>query len=710
MDWRPALLGSFLCAAGVVRAQEPVAAQIDELLRHKDDAPVELVDRIAASRTREAALGLAKALDGVGSLRLRREIVRALGQFATVPEAEQPALQKLADVAGTEEEEELRLEALAGLGRSATIGKALLQKLVDAELPDVVREPALARHVELASQADAEWYRRIWNLEQQQRKDAKGNLQAPELNSIRLLAFRGLLPWLGEDELVATLKREIQPKIRRLALLRLHQQAMPRATEMAAWVLDRVDFPGADRAEAARILVDRTGAKVVPTFLDLMRKRDVTPDDLREAMARLLAELGDEATDKRLAKLIGRGKPHEQVFVLLATARNQDPKFLAAVRKGLVDEAKEVRRATAAVLGERRDREALPELRAMLQKPRDPEDVRLALEAITAIEGFSSAWLRELGGYAGHADRDVRNTAIEAIGRARDRRQLDVLVAALAHADWSTRLSAVEALQSLQHKDGVAALVGRLGAENGRLRRRIAEALWRLTAQPFGEDPAAWLAWWEAAGSSFQVASEKELDRAERERERRRLDARTAASPKFFGLRVESRRVVFVVDVSGSMLESMYGRYVGRRGATRIDVARQELRRAIERLEPGTLFNVMAFASSVACWRKEGVAVCDAATRASALEWVDRLGAAGATNLFDSLQLAFADPDVDTIYVMSDGEPTNGAIVDPHRIRREVASWNKHRKIVLHAIAIGGNLEVLEWLAKDAGGTYVQMR
>ena len=71
---------------------------------------------------------------------------------------------------------------------------------------------------------------------------------------------------------------------------------------------------------------------------------------------------------------------------------------------------------------------------------------------------------------------------------------------------------------------------------------------------------------------------------------------------------------------------------------------------------------------------------------------------------------SFADPDVDTIFILSDGEPTAGDVLDPFRIREDVARWNRHRHIKLHTIAIGGNLEVLEWLAKDAGGTYRQMR
>jgi len=38
-------------------------------------------------------------------------------------------------------------------------------------------------------------------------------------------------------------------------------------------------------------------------------------------------------------------------------------------------------------------------------------------------------------------------------------------------------------------------------------------------------------------------------------------------------------------------------------------------------------------------------------------------------------------------------------VIDPHRIREDVAFWNKHRKVKIHTVAIGANLEVLEWLA-----------
>ncbi|MBL8752046.1 MAG: HEAT repeat domain-containing protein, partial [Planctomycetes bacterium] len=458
-----------------------------------------------------------------------------------------------------------------------------------------------------------------------------------------------------------------------------------------------------------RILMEKNGAKVVNTFCDLAKKRDTTPEDLRVVMAGLIGGLGDEAVDKRMVKLIGKGKPHEKVFALLATEKVMDPKVVAAIRKGLQDDSPEVRRATAQVLGSRRDRDAVPELRKMLAG-KVPGDARLALDAITAIEGFASAWLKELVTYTTHADRELRNAALGVIGASRDKRQAAVVLAALAHDDWSTRFVAVEALEQIKDKDSVGKLIDRLPQETGRLKKRVAEALWQLTAQPFDEDAAKWSAWWKEAASTFAVATEKELDKATAERERRRLTARTTTGPKFFGLQVESHRVIFVLDISGSMLESMYGRYVGKRGAARIDVAKQELAQAIKNLEPGTLFNIFTFSSGVARWQKDGIGVNTAPSRQEALDWIERLGAAGATNLYDAVKQAFDDKDVDTIFIMSDGEPTNGEVIDPHRIREDVALWNKHRKIKISTIAIGGNLEILEWLAKDAGGTYVQMR
>lgn len=697
-----------LLFAALAPAQD-VAADVADLLRHKDDADPALITRIAATKSREGAEGLVRAYEAVGSILRKREVLAALGSFDGVPDAEQPALAKVAQVAGSAEEPELRDAALSALGQSKRLGKHFLRQLVDSEASDAVREPALREHVRMAAAEDGEWYKRIWNLKQEQRKDKDGKILGAELNPIRELAFAGVQAFLSEDEVVEAMRREVDPKIRRAALNELKRRNSPKLGEMAAWVLDRVDFPGPDRAEAARILIDRDGPKVVGTFLELAKKRDVTTEDLRAEMARLIAALNDDATNKKVQKLVGKGKPHEKVFALIAAEKTADLKL---VRKDLADPAIEVRRAASRVLGSRRDRDALPELRAMLAKGKNPGDQRLAVEAISAIEQGSSAWLAELVGLCAHADANVRNTAVEQLGLGRNLKHTPVLLQALEHADWSTRLAAVDALAEMRDKKSVGPLIERLGKDPGRLARRIGEVLWTFTAQPFDDDAGRWKQWWSeaGAGAGFELATAKEVEKAEQARELQRLRARTRAPAQFFGLQIESHRVIFVIDVSGSMLESMYGHYVGKRGAARIDVAREQTIAAIRNLDPAALFNVYAFSSGVARWREESAGTSDEASRAAAIEWVERLGAQGATNIYDSLKLAFADKDVDSIYLMSDGEPTNGEVIDPHRIREDVAFWNKHRKIKIHTVAIGANLELLEWLAADAGGKHVKMR
>src|SRR5204862_1410500 len=133
------------------------------------------------------------------------------------------------------------------------------------------------------------------------------------------------------------------------------------------------------------------------------------------------------------------------------------------------DDAIEVRRATAEVLGLRRDRDSLPDLRSLLNNGKQPGNARIAIEAITAIEGLSSTWLKEVTAFCTHADRETRNAAIDVLGQSRDKRFTPTLVTALAHDDWSTRFAAIEALQAGRDKQAVPALIERLSAETGRM-------------------------------------------------------------------------------------------------------------------------------------------------------------------------------------------------------------------------------------------------
>ena len=71
--------------------------------------------------------------------------------------------------------------------------------------------------------------------------------------------------------------------------------------------------------------------------------------------------------------------------------------------------------------------------------------------------------------------------------------------------------------------------------------------------------------------------------------------------------------------------------------------------------------------------------------------------------------LAFEDERVDTIYLLSDGAPSTGPIVQADELRDEVARWNSVRGVVIHCIAVGQDHRLLKGLAEDSGGKYVRV-
>jgi Mg-chelatase subunit ChlD len=92
--------------------------------------------------------------------------------------------------------------------------------------------------------------------------------------------------------------------------------------------------------------------------------------------------------------------------------------------------------------------------------------------------------------------------------------------------------------------------------------------------------------------------------------------------------------------------------------------------------------------------------------RKQAESFVKALYGKGPTNVHDALEAAFADRDVDTIFLLTDGQPSTGPIVDREALADEVRRWNADRGIRIHTIAIGQKSELLARLAKDSGGEH----
>ncbi|NUN53853.1 MAG: VWA domain-containing protein, partial [Planctomycetaceae bacterium] len=299
---------------------------------------------------------------------------------------------------------------------------------------------------------------------------------------------------------------------------------------------------------------------------------------------------------------------------------------------------------------------------------------------------------------------------------------------------WPVRLEAGLTLEGVNQPRVLPVLIVALGKEEGRLRDDFGDALKRLTSQNFEPDPDLWQKWYIENRSDLEgPAPDKALFGAFKGRKP------PPEKKSVYGIESRSRRILFVIDTSGSMkerLKSAQGTATGLSAdeleeydMTKIELAKRELKRAIRALEPDALFNIIAYATHIVPWKQKMVKG-DMTTKNEAYAFIRDMEAAGGTWTYGALQEAFRvggmgvvdrnyDPTVDTIYLISDGAPTDQdmdkpQLQDPRIILDAVREWNRLGKVVLHAIAIdprtgGGQfIAFMKELAKQNGGEYVQ--
>jgi hypothetical protein len=332
-----------------------------------------------------------------------------------------------------------------------------------------------------------------------------------------------------------------------------------------------------------------------------------------------------------------------------------------------------------------------PALRGLLEKEKDPTVKGKVIAALAAVGDTElSGWLIE---------------------------------EALVDASWQVRCRAATALATLRSREAIPALIERLSIAEGRERTDCREALGSLTGMDFHGNQDLWQRWWSDEGPDFVVPElPDEVDVS--------AEAEHALGVTFFGIRTESRRVLFVLDLSGSMDFAMVPRdnpdddpkkpfdMPQKDELSRLDVAKTELLRAISGLEEGAVFNIVMYASDVWTW-KDDLAVMKEDTRSKISAYLDGLDAVGATNLYSALEVAlelagagadekWSEPEIDTIFVLSDGRPSVGLSTDADEILAMVKERNEAAGITIHTIGLSGAQDayLMRSLAEQNGGTY----
>jgi hypothetical protein len=334
-------------------------------------------------------------------------------------------------------------------------------------------------------------------------------------------------------------------------------------------------------------------------------------------------------------------------------------------------------------------------------------------------------------------DSDLVQTALEAIGRQNSVRGPDILIPRLDDARWQVRAAAITGLSFTRNAASVGkvmdALLERGKKEEGVLQRNFFVGMARIIQESIPATIEAWESWWKANREEFlgKLADRPEALLPIEDDPEDPLVETNQGSSSFYGITTNSKHIIYVVDVSGSMRADVTKAGVERAEPgekARIEVAREELKNALRGLTSregdergGASFNIVVFATDVEVYKPGKMIEATKAAKEAAFKWIDeRVVPTYATNIYDALEQAFniisATTDTrnlksgaDTIFLMTDGEPNRGKFFDKDLIVSEVKRLNATRKITLHTIGVGEghSADFLRKLAAANGGQYI---
>lgn len=339
---------------------------------------------------------------------------------------------------------------------------------------------------------------------------------------------------------------------------------------------------------------------------------------------------------------------------------------------------------------------------------------RAAVIALGAFGAGDPRWRDEIMTMSEDKDLATRQGAARALGELRSPEAIDRLFVLFAEdKDWRVRYEALKAIENLRLPQSLGLLIGRIEHETLRMRDEISFTLRMLTGVNIAT--TRWTNWFADHGEGFELPTFEEAVAAEDERLRSRAESSGGTTTGFFDLRIVSDRVIFICDMSSSMEEpakevpSTGGSVVssGREGMTRFMVAKLQLQAVLKDIPDDTLFNVLFFSHVLEPFNKR-MQRMKRSTRSKALKWVREQFPNGSTNVWEAIMTAYLEPSVDTIYLLTDGHPTDGDITDTAEIRERVKHWNATRHITIHSISLGRYSPLLEGLAQDSGGSYVE--
>ncbi len=344
---------------------------------------------------------------------------------------------------------------------------------------------------------------------------------------------------------------------------------------------------------------------------------------------------------------------------------------------------------------------------------------------------------QESTGYLDSALKDplpeVRITAIETLTKYKSDKALILKSASDLLRDKNSAVcaTAVQCLRELRETGSVKALVERLPDASWRLRYDLITALKDLTGKEFGFDAKAWFNWYQVNKEKIEIAPPLTESRMGKQNG---IPANRGANkesdlplksnetiPTFFDIPILGRDVVFIIDFSRSMKNEAEDN--DDKKERKADIAINELTETLKRFSSEVRFNIIILSTEAARYgkRKASKTMLQATeeNKKAALKFVsslwDRLEdiKRGRGDHYDAMIEAFSEPEIDTVFLLSDGRPTYGTYINKDNIVENIARNNRFKKVVINTIITGNkgtkkDRELMEELAEMTNGVCVE--
>ena len=491
-----------------------------------------------------------------------------------------------------------------------------------------------------------------------------------------------------------------------------------------------------------------------PPYFDGDRGISTQADDARDADN---AVESGQASLEQIVQWLADPSVNVRDRVFDAVVERDDPDMFRALRGALRARDPWVVSAVAELYGEAGYADAREDLEALVRSRE--EDI--ALEAIWALEKLGSAESAEaleegfergrtyrvkgdsliaLATLAPEAAGEAIEEALEAregavrIAGLEALRRVDAQEAAEAAAGviedgelrgresvWQNRLlfAALDAVHGWHaragHKDLavrlIDAMIERMGDAEGLAQHKLNLCLGDLSGQgPLIPEQDIWQNWWDVAKDRYEPVDKPE--ESEDEDSEDGVETGGATRVRFHGIPIYSNRLVFSQDISGGMNNPLDSDDDD--SPSKMKFSKDELIRVLGALDDEVGTNIVFFATGF--YKPSDTLLPLGRARRQLVQFIRDQQTPGnpmaRSNLYDTLYFCMSDPEIDTVFFLSEGGPNEGRYMDRDRFLRHLTRLNVYTRVQIHCLQVStsrAGARFLEAVSEATGGSFYDL-